>query len=1123
MKSTFNKELERELWNDYNNCEDRILKKQKKIPIFVSLPAIDKPEPDLIGRQLRNSHFTKAQIQELKAHRKFVLICDGYDEYQQRRNFYDINQLNRPGQWSAQMVISCRSEYLGNDYRYLFQPEDRDGQLGEALFQEAVIAPFSKERIQTYIEKYVANEAPQWEVKDYLQVFDQFPSLQELVTNPFLLTLSLRVLPNMADLGRNLPSTKVTRIVLYDRFVEQWVDQGKRRLIKRGLVGDDKKAFDILSDDSFSQNAILFVKKLAVAIFENQDGAPVVEYSDQEKGTWKADFFGQDDGKKFLREACPLHRYGNQYRFNHKSLLEYCLARAVFEPQQRGEYRTKGQETPAPERRHEYQGVEKEISVSESASDVKSPLFWKSFVNKPAVLQFLSERVPQEPVFKRQLHSFIEYSKTDKSWCIAAANAITILIRAGVRFNGKDLEGIQIPGADLSGGLFDSAQLQGADLRNVSLGNVWLRQADLSNAWMSEVLFGEWPYLKEESEVHSCAYSPDGRTYTVGLFNGALSVYDTTNWKKIHTFQGYTDNIDSARSVAYSPSSHQIASGGRDFTVQLWDTESGAPGPILRGHTDRINSITYSPRGHQIASGGRDFTVRLWDVQTGVPGLILRGHSETVTSVAYSPSGHQIASGSRDRTVRLWNAQTGESGPILSGHTNIVTSVAYSPIGHQIVSGSRDKTVRLWSTQTGLYGFVLRGHTDIISNVTYSPSGHQIASGGFDKVVRLWDAHTGAPGPILSGHTDHVVGVTYSPNGCQIASGSLDKTVRLWDAQTGVSGPTPSGHTKIVSSVTYSPGGHQIASGSRDKTVRLWDAHTGAPGPILIGHTHAVTSVTYSPSGHQIASGGFDKTVRLWNAHTGAPGPTFSGHTKIITSVVYSPSGYQIASGSWDRTVRLWDAQVFLPGPILSGHSDHVTSVAYSPSGHQIASGSYDKTVQLWDVQTGAPGYILSGHTDVVTAVTYSPSGDRVASGSWDMTVRLWDIQAGASGSILSGHTDIVTSVAYSPNGFQIASRSEDKTVRLWDVDSGRCLVVVQDGAIGSIACSASLSHTYFVTGCDNSVNTWKVIEQEDRYQVRLHWRSIHDRLSLWNTSVQGARGLSNINTQLLRQRSAVI
>ena len=53
------------------------------------------------------------------------------------------NQLNEDGEWDAQMVISCRSEYLGSDYRDRFQPVDRNQRQDSPLFQQAVITPFS--------------------------------------------------------------------------------------------------------------------------------------------------------------------------------------------------------------------------------------------------------------------------------------------------------------------------------------------------------------------------------------------------------------------------------------------------------------------------------------------------------------------------------------------------------------------------------------------------------------------------------------------------------------------------------------------------------------------------------------------------------------------------------------------------------------------------------------------------------------------------------------------------------------------------------------------------------------------------------------------------------------------
>jgi WD40 repeat protein len=1075
-KSTFNREIEHNLWLKYEKAKGWI-------PLYINLSAIDRPEQDMIAKQLRKFEFSNSQIRELKAQRKFVLICDGYDESQKKHNLYTTNRLNQTGEWQVQMVVSCRSEYIGLDYRDLFQPSNDITE-----FQEAVIAPFSRAQIDDYLAQYVITKAPLWTKKQYMDVLDQIPSLQELIKNPFLLTLSLEVLPRLVDPGKNLTAIRITRVALYDEFVGLWLEQGKKRLGNRDLNPQARADFDRLTDEGFTQNGISFLKDMASAIYKNQAGNPVVTYSrKQDHGKWKEAFFSRENESQLLLEASPLKRSGIQYRFIHKSLLEYFFARSVFEPQ---ESKENSVQAAAPARRGSVSSVfsfdeqlvpdEDDEPVTTQPSTADHPLSWRSFMAEPSILDFLSERVQQEPLFKDQLLAMIEQSKFNRAMRKAAANAITILVRAGIRFNGADLRGIQIPRADLSGGQFDSAQLEGADLRKANLRNTWLRQANFSKAQMAGVQFGELPYVQELDTVHCSSYSPNGETCVFGLADGTISVYDTMTWTKTHTLQEHTSSV---RSVAYSPSGHQIASGSDDKTVRLWDIQTGEPGPVLSGHAKAVKSVAYSPSGHQIASGSYDETVRLWDAQTGAPGPVLRGHANSINSVAYSPSGHQIASGSCDKTVRLWDTQTGAPGPVLSGHTDYVNSVAYSPSGRQIASGSDDETVRLWDTQTGAPGPVLSGHTDYVISVAYSPSGHQIASGSYDKTVRLWDTQTGAPGPVFSGHTDYVNSVAYSPNGHQIASGSYDKTVRLWDMQISAPGPVLSGHTNAIESVAYSPTGHQIASGSCDNTVRLWDTQTGEPGHVLCGHTDYVIGVAYSPSGHQIASCGYDTTVRLWDTQTGAPGLVLSGHTNAVESVAYSPSGHQIASGSCDKTVRLWDTQTGAPGPILSGHTNYVINVAYSPSGYQIASGSYDTTVRLWDTQTGAPGLVLSGHTDYVDCVAYSPSGHQIASGS------------------------------------------SDKTVRLWDANSGGCLVVVKDfhGPINGVAWKATHDDIYLVTGCgDTFVRLWQIVEEKSIFQALLQWSSAHNRLTVSGASMEDARGLSRVNVRLLQQHGAV-
>ncbi len=330
-------------------------------------------------------------------------------------------------------------------------------------------------------------------------------------------------------------------------------------------------------------------------------------------------------------------------------------------------------------------------------------------VDDPEIFSYLREKIQQEPELKEKLLNWVERSKTEEVQPMAA-NALTLLVKSGVQFNGADLRGVRIPGADLSFGVFDSAQLQGADLRGAKLRTSWLRGANLSGAQMTGVQFGEWA-LEEENEVYSCAYSPDGQTFAVALYNGKISLYATSNWEKRHSLEGDTSFV---YSMVYSPSGAQIASGGEDNTVRLWDTHSGTPGPILEGHTETVSSVVYSPSGNQIASSSFDGTVRLWDAHSGAPGFILKGQG--FFNVMYSPSGAQIAL-TGDRMVQLWDAHSGAPGPILEGHTNRVNSVVYSPSGTQIASGGIDKTVRLWDTYSGAPGFI--GHTAGVASVAY--------------------------------------------------------------------------------------------------------------------------------------------------------------------------------------------------------------------------------------------------------------------------------------------------------------------------------------------------------------------------------------------------------------------
>ncbi|KAG0270297.1 WD_REPEATS_REGION domain-containing protein, partial [Linnemannia exigua] len=204
-KSTFNLELERTLWKDY--------KEEGPIPLYINLPYIHNPAQDLIEKQLQHYDFTAEQIQEMKYHRQFVLICDGYDECQLTVNIYNTNRLNQEGQWRAKMIVSCRSQFLGSIYLDRFAPQlgAHDQRSLLDLFDEAVIAPFSTQQVEEYVTRYVPLEPRPWLTEDYMHMLTAVPNLMDLVKNPFLLTLALETLPALTKEKQDLSTLRIAR------------------------------------------------------------------------------------------------------------------------------------------------------------------------------------------------------------------------------------------------------------------------------------------------------------------------------------------------------------------------------------------------------------------------------------------------------------------------------------------------------------------------------------------------------------------------------------------------------------------------------------------------------------------------------------------------------------------------------------------------------------------------------------------------------------------------------------------------------------------------------------------------------------------------------------------------
>ncbi|KAF2306642.1 hypothetical protein GH714_020011 [Hevea brasiliensis] len=251
---------------------------------------------------------------------------------------------------------------------------------------------------------------------------------------------------------------------------------------------------------------------------------------------------------------------------------------------------------------------------------------------------------------------------------------------------------------------------------------------------------------EEIGPVTSVNWAPDGRHIAIGLNNSEVQLWDSAANRQLRTLRG--GHISRVGSLAWN--NHILTTGGMDG--QIINNDVRIRSHIVetyRGHQQEVCGLKWSASGQQLASGGNDNLVHIWDRSLASSNSAtqwlhrLEDHTSAVKALAWCPfQGNLLATGGGggDRCIKFWNTHTGACLNSVDTGSQ-VCSLLWSKIERELLSahGFNQNQLTLWKYPSMVKMAELTGHTSRILFMAQSPDGCSVATAAGDETLKFWN------------------------------------------------------------------------------------------------------------------------------------------------------------------------------------------------------------------------------------------------------------------------------------------------------------------------------------------------------------------------------------------------
>ena len=504
----------------------------------------------------------------------------------------------------------------------------------------------------------------------------------------------------------------------------------------------------------------------------------------------------------------------------------------------------------------------------------------------------------------------------------------------------------------------------------------------------------------------------------------------------------------------------EIVSASAENKVRIWSLSKGAA--VKEIAASGVVSLSTSPDGNQLATGGSDGVVRLWDIATGKQSLELRMSVEAAKQIAdleWEIAAQTLEQAVQKAIVTEVESQTKALDELLKKADDaIALSTKNLPLREKEV---KPKEAARLAAQT-----VVDEAAAALAKATAEnkpdPKLDAALKAAQDKLITAQTAEADAIAAVnaeKSNATDaeatkQRITETKAGNTTEIAEANAaaeaskaahaKATTDLAAAKKAVIGKK-----EALLAVKFSTDSRLVAASFGDGSIRTWAALSGTPLAEAVGNETSTASLIVESSGAFASvqsNGALTKTQstpswKLERVLGGVDDATL--FPDRVNAVAFSPDGKTLATGSGEPS-RTGDITLFAldSGKLITAwaerHTDSVVSLDFSPDGKLLASGAADKIARVTEVATGEESHLFEGHTHYVTDVAFRADGRILATAGADGVVNAWDMISGERKKKIEGWKKEVTSLQFIGATNQLVTSAGDNLIRVVRDDGGQ-------------------------------------------------------------------------------------